>query len=202
MTISLDDVADFYSYFYSKKYKNQKYKLRYTEWSLKIATKFLELFTSHFESPDRRLLWNYCVFQFNLRWDQELKGHNGDGRIHFNVIFSEKDFFNFYERNTKHDWQFTDAEIIKKYNLKFNDISESSIIRVDSEYDYEEKLKKKFKEENTLLTSCLDFTTLYKPDSKICNDCEFKNDCIVILKDNFPQLHKARINALEDGSDS
>ncbi len=193
MGINLDDIADFYSYFYSKIYGNPKYRLNYSDWQLNIATSFLKLLKSHYTNPDRRFLWNYCVHMFEIRCSQDIKGHHEDGRIQINMIFSESDFFSFYNRDVKFDFKFVDSDFLKQNKLKFSEVSERKVIKVANGFDYEEKLKAKFKAEDQLLSSCIEFTSLYKPDSQICDECQYKNDCKTILKDNFPELFKARI---------
>jgi len=191
--IDINDVADFYTYFYSKKYGSEKYRLQYTDWSLKIAKYFIGLFNTHYTNPDRRMLWNYCVFQFDNREGQKIVGANGDGKILFNMIFEEKPFFCFYSRDINFDYIFYKSEILKKYKLKFNDVPDKNAIKVNKGFDYEEILKEKFKKEGLMLLNCLEFTTLYKPDSQLCTECKDQKQCKIILNDNFPDLYKARI---------
>ncbi len=176
MNINVDDVADFYTYFYSKKYKNKKYKLEYTDWSLSIVKKFIKNFELEFQHPDRWMLWCYCVFQFEYRETQNIAPNpiNPEGRILLNMIFDEKPFYNFCARDINFDWKFKGSDYLKLYKFNFNDVPERKTVKVNEVYDYEEILKLKFKNDDTVLVSCIEFTTLYKPDSKICIDCNLK----------------------------
>lgn len=59
---------------------------------------------------------------------------------------------------------------------------------------HEEKEKEKFFNTEKGRVWCIDFTTLYNPKSKYCEDCKFKDSCINLLKTNFDGLYNIRVN--------
>lgn len=43
------------------------------------------------------------------------------------------------------------------------------------------------------LANCLENTSLYNPDSDICIECKFKEDCKELLRENYYKLYKMRL---------
>lgn len=59
---------------------------------------------------------------------------------------------------------------------------------------HEEVEKKRFYNTKKGFLYCHGTTTLYNKKSALCEGCKFKTDCIISLKNQFPELHKIRIS--------
>ena len=64
-------------------------------------------------------------------------------------------------------------------------------------HEYEEVEKRKYLNTEEGYIYCLQFTTLYNPNSKNCSNCRFSDNCINRLKTNYQQLYNVRINGAD-----
>lgn len=106
------------------------------------------------------------------------------------------------------------VKAIKRWD-KLNNSLKTKIVKNDlkKKYNISEKKQKQNKNYITGLTSvrkseevfkdigfntdegfsnCLHYTTLYNHESEFCKKCNFKDECIVLLKENFCNIYKLR----------
>lgn len=76
-------------------------------------------------------------------------------------------------------------KIAKKQNNK------QSYLKV---HQHEETAKKRFFNLKKGFLYCHGTTTLHNPKSDFCNRCNFKQECIISLKAQFPNLYKLRMD--------
>lgn len=191
--ITQSDIYLGYNYFIRKKYSLKVLNTK-TELTDKITDKFLLTLEKKYSLSTLGLnwLWRYLVFQF-LYWE-DLVIVSFNKKINFSYIFGEKALKRFFDRNSEFDFQLEDNTLLIKYTY--------SLTQFQSLFNENDKSEELYNNPNRLiglntsngLNNCLMLTTLYNPRDNSCVQCKFKDDCKTLLKLNYPEIYKSRID--------
>jgi hypothetical protein len=185
-------VAKLYSYFYGK-YFHTTHAVRERDYS--ICKNFINAYSkNHNDIVGFNFLFNYVAFQFNKCYYKKFK------KIFPGYIFGSNAIKDW--DNKPATWEYS----IKKGFLKSREIIKSNVINevIDEEIDEERFLeinlneeiwKEKTKDEQRLFI-CLQYTTMWHPNSKWCKECKVKKECKINMKKTYPRIHKVRQNAI------
>ena len=115
-----------------------------------------------------------------------------------------------YLSKTKSDTYYYHSNFYPKYEIKKNElidilrikgfliekedsiIEEDSVIEINPLNKNEENIKKRFYNKIEGLYTCINFTTLFRFNSPLCRDCNYKKACKKQLKIKYPNLYQKR----------
>ena len=191
--ITQSDIYLGYNYFIRKKYSLKVLNTK-TELTDKITNKFLQVLEKKYSlsTLGPNWLWRYLVFQF-LYWE-DLVIVSFNKKINFSYIFGEKALKRFFDRDSEFDFQLEDNTLLTKYSY--------TLTQFQSLFSENSKSEELYNNPNRLiglntpngLNNCLTLTTLYNPRDSSCVQCKFKDDCKILLKVNYPEIYKSRID--------
>lgn len=186
-----------------------KYEFNYTENSaLYSFSNFLKENKKHCLTID--WLFDYFNYQFSY-WSfiKEKKEKTGETYlIQLHWVLGKKAFKRFESKSDK-DTYFYHSNFFPKFKLKKEELIEALqnkgllFIEEDKEEDKlisfnslnikEENIKKQ--KYNTVegLELCLNFTTLFKFNSPLCEECNYRMTCKRTLKKNYPKVFQRRV---------
>lgn len=187
----------------------KQYKFNYTEnSSLYNFANFIKENKAHYLNID--WLFEYFNYQFT-HWNffKEKKEESGAScLVQLHWILGKKALKRFNEKTSK-DSYFYHSSFFPKFKIKKDDLinvlESKNLIEVKEEYEEDNKViqnklnkneeqYKKIKY-NTLegFNLCINFTTLFRFDSELCQKCKYKKSCKKILKKNYPRMYQKRI---------
>ena len=178
-----------FEFFYRYKYRTENYRFFFTDSSQKIYDKFIKDVGCEL-SVD--FIYRYLIFQFTYWQELNLTQISS---LTFSHIFGLKAITRYKNRNQEYDWQFYEN----------NSLSKDFVISKKQFYTYvgyspyisvftnnRDPIKLKYLNTNKGLSTCLDLTTLYNSKDQSCIQCNFKEECIELLKANYPKIYKSR----------
>lgn len=206
-------LKEFYMFYISKIDKNysksdKRYiTLNYTETtSVYNFSKYLK--EKHSEYNNLNWIFDYFNYQFTYwDWWQTQKEKNGESvKIMANWVLGQKALKRFWSKTQK-DTYFYHSSFFVKYkiqkkdlfdlleqkNLFSDDVVEDEVKILNPLNSQEEEVKKKYLNTKNGLINCIEFTTLFKFTSPICEECIWKEKCKIILKTNFNDLYNKRL---------
>jgi len=134
-----------------------------------------------------------AFFEFQFSHYSGVQTKYGKNQIMFNWVIGPKAIERFEKRTISKRWlvRLKNKEIglSLKEALKPVKIIKSYENKI---YDFEEKEKQRFYNTPKGLLYCLTTTTLYNPMSKLCNECNNKEDCLKVLENEYPKLYNKR----------
>ena len=166
--------------------------------------------TIHKEYLTVNWLFDYFNYQFTYwsyyREQKYLKeGVAPISKLHW--ILGEKALKR-YNSRTKKDTYFYHSSFLPKYKITKNEFIkylEDKELFLEEEEDEEIKIienplneveeKRKKIRYNTIegFYNCIDQTSLFKFNSKLCSECNFKNQCKNLLKKRYPNIYQKRL---------
>ena len=186
-----------------------KYDFNYTENSaLYNFANFLKENKKHYLTID--WLFDYFNYQFSY-WNFIKESKEKDGGLYLiqlHWILGKKALKRFNEKTQK-DSYFYHSNFFPKFQIKKEDLIEvlqnKNLLETEEEEEVdkiiifnglnkrEEELKQK--RYNTIegLEICLNFTTLFRFDSPLCENCNYRMSCKKTLRKNFPKIFQKRV---------
>ena len=189
---------------------SKQYTFNYTEnSSLYNFANFIKENKAHYLTID--WLFDYFNYQFSY-WNfikEEKEKNGGLYLIQLHWILGKKALKRFDSRSNK-DSYFYHSNFFPKFQIKKEDIVEAldkkGLVEIKDDSEEEDKsellneLNKKEEQYKKLkygtiegFNICLNFTTLFRFDSELCQKCKYKTNCKKTLKVNYPKLHQKRI---------
>lgn len=191
----------------------KKYLFDYTE-SLSVYNFAKNIKTIHKEYLSVDWLFDYFNYQFTY-WNFWLKNQKKQGNknamIYLHWIIGAKAVKRYNSRNKKdtyfyHSSFFPIYKITKEdyinflfkkgYCLEVEEVEgeeEERVLQENPLSEMEERRKKwKF---NTIegFYNCIEYTSLFRFNSKICFQCNFKEQCRNLLKKRYPKIYQGRL---------
>lgn len=157
--------------------------------SLKAFTTTLK---NKIEDLSPEFLYYYFSFQFDY-WDNK----QTTNEMSITWIIGPKAFKRWEDKNDK--WKYFVSQGLwrnEKYNLNFFHFKK--LFQKMPEVDYvglkekEEFQKALYFNQEVGFKNCCNNTTLINPNSSVCQACNFKTQCLKLLKFNYPTIHKMR----------
>ena len=184
------DVVDFYTYFYKKRFNSLNYKYKPSEKAEKTINSFIKLVDKHYNLKlvGKNFLWDFFLYGFNYWRDAKLQAFHGQFRIE--LIIGKKAFDRWYQNERDDHWVVEKSEIIRLYGFIKSDLIKPEKIIYTGEHEI--IIKKLHYNTQLGFFHCLNNTTLYNHKHTCCITCNFKNDCKKLLKENLPQIYKLR----------
>lgn len=189
--ITVEQIEHFYSYFYSKKYSDPKYRFNRTKTTESVCNSFLKIIDKAYSlhSVGEGFLWEYFLFQFQYWHDLTLQNQFTD-KVAIAFIVGKKAFQRWHLRDTDYDWQIDTYPIIKEYGVDKKDVFKKQEHHATN--DYSKHIRKLYLNTEKGLVTCIDLTTLYDPMDLSCIKCNSRKECKELLRVNFPQLYTKR----------
>lgn len=182
-----------YEYFYSRFYKNLKYKFFPTGSAQKQIGNFLVLLKKENKHTiGINYLFDYFTFQFDY-WDGlelEIK-ESFSNKVVLSYIIGPKAYKRYKLRDQYYDWQIQDSRIFKKYGIDKSEYKKLFQEIKKGEYD-ETPIKLLNYGTDKGFNNCLMFTTLYNHRNLICFKCIYKVECKKLLEVNYPKKYEER----------
>jgi hypothetical protein len=192
--LDIEVVEKFYQYFYVKKYR-VKYQFKRTKTTNSVCTNFLKILDKKYSlvSLSEGFLWEYFLFQFHYWEDLTLQNQFSD-KITIAFIVGKKAFERWETRNKEYDWQIETFSIVKAYSLDKKHLFTVREQKSKSHFDSSKRIRKVFHNTDKGFATCIEMTTLFDPTDTSCTECIFRSDCKELLRVNYPNLYKERIN--------
>jgi hypothetical protein len=196
--LNIDLIEAYYQYFYRHRYKDFKYKFKRTKTTTSVCHSFLKIIDEEYSlhSVGQDFLWDYFLFQFQY-WDDLYLKNGFSEKILIAWIIGKKAFQRWQFRDKEYDWQIDNSLIIEKYNLNKNDLfgfSEQIEKSNKSLFDSSKFIRKQYLNTDKGFAMCVEFTTLFDPKDMNCIRCNSRSECKELLKINYPNLFKQRID--------
>lgn len=147
------------------------------------------------QQVDMNFLIDYFKFQFS-HYAGTVNSKYGRNSIMIHWIIGPKAIKRWKERDVRKKYIVKiklkkEVEINLKNVFKINNNNDKIFNKI---YDYEERDKERFFNEDIAFNYCLMLTTLFNPKSKFCSGCRFKENCKKVLRENHPNIYKNRID--------
>lgn len=175
------------TYFISRITSNDDFVYNFLDSELKTVLSFFDYFKKNKTIIGNEFLANYFEFQFNYWIGCDILY----SKIRIAWIIGPKAIERW--KNKKYTNSFL-TDIRKNIPLSIKSLIEpvNGDFDFTEPYPHEEKEKQLFLNQPCGLMWCIQNTTLINPNSEVCGECKFKNDCKDLLKVNFPKLYKKR----------
>lgn len=198
-------IVELYPLFYKQLTGSKRYKFVITESRIKQICNFCIHVLKKVVVPGEDLIKGYLEYAFGKYAGR--KNHYGaKNSFPITWIVSKKLFDEYINSTSGKKWfvkslyskeqkknTHTDKKILIKTKKKIQVENENKTNMIKSLSEFEEKEKQRFYDSIKGLYWCIDFTTLFNPKSKFCNECKNREKCKKILLDNYPNLYKKRI---------
>lgn len=141
-------------------------------------------------SIGRVFLYNFISFSYEY-WSG--LDHSAKKRIPLNWIIGKKAIDRWITRTE--DDLYHSQKYVSDRGIHIGLISSGKKVRSDDALTlrhHEEVEKGRFHNSKIALTNCLETTTLYNNESKLCTSCKYSSQCKVILKKNYPKIYISR----------
>jgi hypothetical protein len=210
ITMTRDDLynatIDIYNELYRQATLVKDFKLTIRAAEDKLLNKFVDfMFAKYSEDAITiDLLIRYFQHQFSryvgVRPPKHRRTH-GRNTILIHWLIGKKAFEDWNEREVNKNW-LVRLRVNKEFTLKLHkafavqihkakvEDTENFITSIDRT---EENVKLKFYNKPEGLTWCTTITTLFKPVSELCCNCIHKEYCKIILRNEFPNIYKKRL---------
>lgn len=187
-------IIDLYSFFYKRMYKGTSYDFdKESELHNKQIDSFLQALQEDKVIAGPNWLIDYFSFQWNYWIDASTKTKK---KVMLSWIIGQKalDRWNnkhesyqyYYKRNLYYIFEITTEDVRRSITIGIQNQQPDPI----SEAEESEKLV--YQDGIERLVHCMEFTTLFHPQSPICDKCQQQDSCKEILF-NSPELKKAAI---------
>lgn len=186
-------IVDLYELFYRKFTGKKKFKL---DLNKKKQEKIIDNFISKLDenysiaSIGIDFLVRYFLFQFYY-W----KNKNIKRNIQIEWVIGKKalDRFLYNGFNEKFEY-FINKENTIDFSPIYHKFAKQNYQPNFNEESKRERVEKlRFFNTEKGLVNCLENTSLYNPDSDLCIQCKFQEDCKKLLKENYFKLYKIRL---------
>ena len=198
--INVENVIEFYEYFYRKKYWSSKTSRAYSFLDSKSKAGNME-YAQYFhkvmidiygDAMGQNLLYNYFLFQYH-RWEGKILDKRLNSKITpnytANMLLNQKAIDLFVNRNSDFDYTFLNSAIITTYGFKKSDLVKPKVTVVDN-YNDPQKAMMLNTEEGFRL--CIEMTSLYHHGDRSCRVCIYGEECKKLLKVNYPKIYAFR----------
>lgn len=183
-------------YFYKLKYNET---LPYSQRNKDLCQDFINALVlkyNHIESIGIEYIWIYMVFQYDY-WNR-LEIEKRNKKIDISYIIGKKAFERFVSRDIQFDWQI--SENARTYSKKDFElvVNLPNSINSDHKYDADDIYRAQHLNAEIGLSNCITFTSLFNPNSKNCQLCNLKQQCMDAQQQLYPQIYRNR--KIENGS--
>lgn len=195
------DVRLLYENLYKQCTQNKNYVYKSVDRDRKLILKFIVWIIKKYgkDKITNDLLIQYFEFQFS--YYRGVITPSGKNSIMMNWIVGPMAIKRWEERNIKENhvvrWrvQRDNIKLSISDEVKKKKVNKALLFRYLKQINpIEEQEKLRYLNKRIGYIHCRDFTTLYNPNSEICNKkCAYKEQCIKRLKKNFPKLYKLRM---------
>ncbi len=196
MTDHNSAIVYIYQTFYKKIYGNEKYVFNPTPAAEKQISKFIKLLDEKYklECVGINFMLSYFVFQFSYWANCDVKEKtNWSDKIQLAYIIGDKAFMRWILRDVNFDWTISQASFLRIYKISTQEIESFFKEEKTEMLNIAEEIHKKVLH-NTVFGfhRCITTTTLYFHRSTLCINCKFKNDCKILLKNNYSNIYIER----------
>ena len=180
-------------FFYKQRYKNRT--IDYSEKNQNKCENFIDLLKNEYENIQRLdidFLWFYFNFQFQYYQDVDICNYKN--KITIDMIIGNKAFDRYLNRDTSFDWLVNNKSgknNRKSFELYVNLPHKNNDIQ-DDLYDADEYYRQMFFNQSLGLSNCIMYTSLYDNKSKLCVQCQFKQQCVNIQKQIYRNIYNDR----------
>ena len=180
-------------FFYKQRYKNRT--IDYSEKNQNKCENFIDLLKNEYENIQRLdidFLWFYFNFQF--QYYQNVDICNYKNKITIDMIIGNKAFDRYLNRDTSFDWLVNNKSgknNRKSFELYVN-LPHKNNDTQDDLYDADEYYRQMFFNQSLGLSNCIMYTSLYDEKSKLCVQCQFKQQCVNIQKQVYRNIYNDR----------
>jgi hypothetical protein len=168
---------------------DQKYRYRLVPKDFVCLSNFIKTLSKHYQliTLADDFINNYIQFQVQY-WSNLRNVRTYEKYIPIAWIFGDKAFKRYLARGTYKQIYFDENKIVK-----FKSSSKSSEKLLPPSI-HEEVPKDQVSNDKQRLDWCIVTTTLYHPLSDICKVCVCQEKCKDLLKEDYPESYKKRIN--------
>jgi hypothetical protein len=193
--MELATFARLYEPFYRRLTKNEGFTFNYEHpANLRLVNNFLEAFP---QGIGKLALINFFAYQAWVWMDQDIRLEGG---LNHPMMFGKQAIARYKARDHANNWladQTLNDLKINKHNL-LKSLEEQPYYDPKVVQESDDRERKRYYNQPVGFKHCLDFTTMYHPQSRVCAGCVYKGDCRQIVLDNFPAIAKARILRKEE----
>lgn len=188
--INFNDVIDYYSYFYRKKY-SKKDTVKLNKATVSVVNKFISELDNlyNINCIGQSFLFRYFLFQFMSLESMNISSLNK--KIRLNMIVGKPAIKRYIERDKEFDWLLdTKNDYVIKYSIRKYDLFKDK----NKEYhnNYEEQIKRLFYNTAKGLLFCTTNTTMYNKHHSCCLTCNNRKECKELQKVNYPKIYDRR----------
>lgn len=182
-----ENIVQYYEYFYSKKYSNQKYIFTPSSRAIDAIAEFIQYLEKRHKliTLGQRFLSRYFSFQFKRVENMVIKRFSSkdkSGRIQIYDIIGRKAIEYWESRDVEYDYT-----LIHTVALFKEPLLQKEVINLAEELE-----RKRFFNTNRGQVNCLEKTTLFNHKSTNCLLCNFKRECKLLLKVNYQHIYMRR----------
>lgn len=192
-------ICDLYEKFTKRLTGSKTYKFKINEKRYKQILTFVSYLLKHLKCVEEDFIKQYLQFAFGKYSGRE-GFYGGKNQFTMNWIISVKLLREFIKTDKCKKWgyerRFNKTAVGKVKIRTINQSKEETHQRttlIINTNNFEEHEKARFLNTNKGQLWCVDFTTLYNPESSNCKKCKFQESCKDTLKQNYIQIHNKRL---------
>lgn len=137
-------------------------------------------------------LFKYFAYQFYYWHDKDTRF--GKGRVQLNWIIGQK-AYDRYDINKEEHWRSYSTTLYEKFRIKKSELITPTDNNgwVLKSVEHEEGDKMIYHNTSQGLIFCVDYTSMYSPNSNACKTCTNSKDCISIMIGKYPTVYSGRM---------